>query len=47
VIVNPTATPVPEQVALSDGDAPLVLAAVGLSLLVLVGVIVYGLLSRK
>jgi hypothetical protein len=47
VIVNPTATPAPEPVTLSDGDAPLVLAVVGLSLLVLIGVIAYGLLNRK
>ena len=47
VVVNPTATPTPEAVAVSGEDAPLVLAVVGMSLLVLIGVIIYGLLSRK
>ena len=47
VVVNPTATPTPSLASVSDGQEPVVVGIVILSLGVFVGVIFYGLLSRK
>jgi uncharacterized protein YkwD len=47
VVVNPTATPTPSLASVSEGQEPVVVGIVILSLGVFVGVIFYGLLSRK
>lgn len=47
VVIHPTATPTPIPVTVDAEDAPLVLIVVGLSLVALLGVIVYGLLNRQ
>jgi hypothetical protein len=44
---DPTPTPTPVTVVVSEGQGPLVIGVVVLSLGVLIGVIFYGLLSRK
>jgi uncharacterized protein YkwD len=47
MVINPTPTPTPSPVSVSEGQEPVVVGIVILSLGVFVGVIFYGLLSRR